>query len=103
MGVALVAARTREIAEAAVKLIQVEYEPLPVVSDPEAALLPDAPRIHGEDNQFVHHKVRKGDVEKGFARGGFRHRAEVSARRASSIPTWSRRRCWPSRPSTAAW
>ena len=76
-GVALVAARTREIAEAAVKLIKVDYEPLPVVSDPEAALAPDAPKIHGEDNTFVHHKVRKGDVAKGFARGGFRHRAEV--------------------------
>ena len=43
-GLAVVAARTREIAEAAVKLIQVDYEPLPVVSDPEAALAPDAPR-----------------------------------------------------------
>ena len=70
-GLALVAARTREIAEAAVKLIKVEYEPLPVVSDPEAALAPDAPRIHGEDNTFVHHKVRKGDVEKGFAQADF--------------------------------
>ena len=76
-GVALVAARTREIAEAAVKLIKVDYEPLPVVSDPEAALAPDAPKIHGEDNTFVHHKVRKGDVAKGFARGGLHHRAEV--------------------------
>ena len=70
-GLALVAARTREIAEAAVKLIKVDYEPLPVVSDPEAALAPDAPRIHGEDNTFVHHKVRKGDVEQGFAQADF--------------------------------
>jgi CO/xanthine dehydrogenase Mo-binding subunit len=70
-GLALVAARTREIAEAAVKLINVDYEPLPVVADPEAALAPDAPRIHGEDNTFVHHKVRKGDVEKGFAQADF--------------------------------
>jgi CO/xanthine dehydrogenase Mo-binding subunit len=70
-GLALVAARTREIAEAAVKLIKVEYEPLPVVSDPEAALAPDAPRIHGEGNTFVHHKVRKGDVAKGFAQADF--------------------------------
>jgi CO/xanthine dehydrogenase Mo-binding subunit len=70
-GLALVAARTREIAEAAVKLIKVDYEPLPVLSDPEAALAPDAPRIHGENNTFVHHKVRKGDVEKGFAQADF--------------------------------
>jgi len=70
-GLALVAARTREIAEAAVKLIKVDYEPLPAVSDPEAALAPDAPRIHGEDNTFVHHKVRKGDVAQGFAQADF--------------------------------
>ena len=70
-GVALVAARTREIAEAALKLIKVQYEPLPVVSDPEAALTLDAPRVHGPDNTFVHHKVRKGDVAKGFAEADF--------------------------------
>jgi CO/xanthine dehydrogenase Mo-binding subunit len=70
-GVALVAAQTREIAEAAVKLIKVDYEPLPVLSDPEAALAPDAPKIHGDDNTFVHHKVRKGDVTKGFAEADF--------------------------------
>ena len=70
-GVALVAAATREIAEAALTLIKVDYEPLPVVSDPEEALAPDAPRIHGEDNTFVHHKVRRGDVAKGFAEAAF--------------------------------
>jgi CO/xanthine dehydrogenase Mo-binding subunit len=70
-GVAIVAAATREIAEAALTLIKVDYEPLPVVSDPEEALAPDAPRIHGEDNTFVHHKVRRGDVAKGFAEADF--------------------------------
>ena len=70
-GVALVAARTKEIAEAALRLIKVNYEPLPVVSDPEAALEADAPKIHGADNVFVHHKVRKGDVAAGFAQADF--------------------------------
>ena len=70
-GVALVAAATREIAEAAQRLNKVDYEPLPVVSDPEEALEPDAPRIHGEDNTFVHHKVRRGEVAKGFAEADF--------------------------------
>jgi CO/xanthine dehydrogenase Mo-binding subunit len=70
-GLALVAARTREIAEAALDLIEVDYEPLPVVSDPEAALEPGAPKIHGDDNTFVHHKVRKGDLGKGFAEADF--------------------------------
>jgi CO/xanthine dehydrogenase Mo-binding subunit len=70
-GVALVAARSKEIAETALKLIKVDYEPLPVVSDPEAALEADAPKIHGADNVFVHHKVRKGDLAAGFAQADF--------------------------------
>ncbi len=49
--------------------VKVEYEPLPVLSDPLEALKPDAPLIHPEQksNLVVHHRVRKGDVEKGFA------------------------------------
>jgi CO/xanthine dehydrogenase Mo-binding subunit len=70
-GVALVAAKSKEIAEQALALIEVEYEPLSVVSDPEKAMTPDSPRIHGDDNTFVHHKVRKGDVEKGFGEADF--------------------------------
>lgn len=70
-GVALVAAKTKEIAEQAVALIEVEYEPLPVLTDPEEAMKRDAPRIHDEDNTFVHHKVRKGGIEKGFAEADF--------------------------------
>ncbi len=70
-GVALVAARSAEIAEEALRLIDVVYEALPVVSDPEAAMWEGAPRIHPEGNVFVHHKVRKGDIEKGFAESDF--------------------------------
>ena len=70
-GVALVAATSREIAEQAVSLISVEYEPLPVVTDPEEAMKESSPAIHDEKNEFVHHKVRKGDVAKGFAEADF--------------------------------
>jgi len=70
-GVALVAARSREIAEQALALIKVEYDPLPVVTDPEDAMKPDAPVIHGDKNEFVHHRVHRGDVEKGFAEADF--------------------------------
>src|SRR5919204_3090702 len=51
--VAAVAAETREAAEAAVKLIHVEYEELPAVVDIDAALAADAPVLHprlGEDH-----------------------------------------------------
>jgi xanthine dehydrogenase molybdenum-binding subunit len=46
--IAAVAADTEEIAEAALKLIRVEYAPLPVVATAEEALAPGAPLIHPE-------------------------------------------------------
>lgn len=70
-GVALVAASTVEVAVEALSLIEVEYEPLPVVSDPEEAMKPGSPVLHGEKNEFVHHKVRKGDIVKGFDEADF--------------------------------
>ncbi len=47
--VAAVAADSEDIAEAALKLIRVDYEPLPPVTDARAALKPDAPLLHGDD------------------------------------------------------
>lgn len=46
--VALVAAETEEIAEEALKLIEVEYEKLPAVLDPRNAMRSTAPVIHDE-------------------------------------------------------
>lgn len=69
--VAAVVANTEAEAAAAVKLIQVEYEDLPVVTDPVEAMKPGAPRVHteiGDSNVCVHYKIRKGNVEEGFAR-----------------------------------
>ncbi len=65
--VAIVAADTREIATQALDLIQVEYEPLPAVTDPIAARQPDAPLVHAGGNLLKHIKVRKGDIDQGFA------------------------------------
>jgi len=70
-GVALVAAVSRTIADEALGLIDVEYDPLPVLSDPEDAMRPDAHPIHGDTNVFVHHKVRKGEVTRGFHEADF--------------------------------
>lgn len=68
-GIALVAAESREIAEEAVKLIQVDYEPLPGVFDPIAAMKSGAYQVgEGESNIICSYKVRKGDIEEGFAR-----------------------------------
>ena len=68
--VALVAADTPAIAAQALKLIQVEYEVLPVVSDAEQARQADAPLVHEDcksGNLLRHIEVRHGDVEQGLA------------------------------------
>ncbi len=80
--VAAVAADTQEIAKAAVDLIEVEYEVLPPVLNHMDALKPDAPLVHPNLGNYDYvpvfspqkgtnipnlSKVRKGDVEKGFA------------------------------------
>lgn len=67
--VAVVVAQSEVAAQSALGLIQVEYEDLPVVSDPLEAIKPDAPRIHeelGDSNICVHYKIRKGDVDAAF-------------------------------------
>jgi CO/xanthine dehydrogenase Mo-binding subunit len=65
--IALVAAETVAIAERAIDLIEFELEPMPGVFDPFEAMKPDAPKIFGDDNIVASYKIRKGDVEAGFA------------------------------------
>jgi carbon-monoxide dehydrogenase large subunit len=78
--VAAVAAETMEIAEEALRLIDVEYEELPVVTDPVAALRPGAPVLHENPGQYKNAPERStelpnvqsvgvwtnGDLEEGF-------------------------------------
>ena len=65
--VAAVAATDRHIAEQALALIQVDYEVLPFVLEPEAALAADAPRIWPEGNLCL-------DVQQHLCTGGVRAR-----------------------------
>ncbi len=68
--IALIVAETEEAASAARGMIEIEFEDLPVVTDPVTAMRSDAPLIHPElsdSNVCVHYKIRKGDVEAGFA------------------------------------
>jgi xanthine dehydrogenase molybdenum-binding subunit len=71
--VAAVAATDRNIAEEALALIEVKYEKLPHVLDPNEALKPDAPKISTEGNLSVGKgnfsapiEDSWGDVEQGF-------------------------------------
>ncbi len=71
--VAAVAAVNRYVAEEALELIEVDYEELPFVIDPEEALEPSAPLIWPEgnlaldaENEAKPGTRREGDVEVGF-------------------------------------
>jgi len=78
--VAAVAARTFEEADEALGFIEVEYEQLPVVLDPDEAMKPDAPLLHSDlftlseggvatspSNVAWHLEFKRGDLERGFA------------------------------------
>ncbi len=80
--IAAVIADTAHQAEAAVSLIKVAFTPLPVVHDVREALAPGAPLIHDKMETYAHipailpepgsnvanrTRIRKGDVERGFA------------------------------------
>ncbi len=79
-GVALVAAETEQIAQEALALIQVNYEPLPAVFDPRESITEDAPKIHERGNLLSYDKLRKGDVDKGF------EKADVILERTYEVP-----------------
>src|SRR5688572_1372750 len=67
--VAVVVAGDRYIARDAVDLIEIEYEPLAAVADPEKALAAGAPAVHPEwpDNTAFTYHQEGGDVDKAFA------------------------------------
>jgi 4-hydroxybenzoyl-CoA reductase subunit alpha len=75
--VAAVAATSAELAEQALALIEVEYEPLPAVFDPLAAMQVENPEhwIHSNKPRNIekeyHHVF--GDVERGFAEAEIVH------------------------------
>lgn len=85
--VAAVAAVDEATAEKALGLIQVEYEELPAVFDSREAMQPGAPIVHPDlgsyqrnpllcypvpgTNILNHMRVRRGNVEKGFAQSEF--------------------------------
>lgn len=67
--VALVVAETEAIAAQAVRLIEIEYEDLTPVYDPFEAMRPGAPQVMARypQNTIVHYRIRKGDMDAGWA------------------------------------
>ncbi len=64
---AIVAAETQEIAERASALIAAEFDLQPVITNPVQARQDGVPQIHANGNLLKHIKVRKGDMDAGFA------------------------------------
>lgn len=65
--IAIVAAETQEQAALAAELVEVEFDLQPVISDPVESMKPDAPALFESGNLLKHIKVRKGDMQQGFA------------------------------------
>ena len=83
-----IAALDRATAEDAADLIEVEYDPLPPVIDPEEALKPDAPLVFEEvgSNILWHDTFPYGDVEGGFAQADMVVNERVTIHRYCSTP-----------------
>jgi len=65
--VAAVVARTKEIADEALQLIEVKYEEMEPVTDPKRALEEDAPKIHEKGNLLSRTYVKRGNPEEALA------------------------------------
>lgn len=61
--VALVAAESECAARRALELLEVDWEDLPAVLDPEEALRPEAPRVHQTGNLLFRRRVHKGNAQ----------------------------------------
>lgn len=96
--VAAVAATDEDIALRALELIQVEYQVLPFILDPDKALLPDAVAIHAGGNLATGEplSLERGDVAQGFAE------ADLVLEEEYNIPTHSAAPMEP-RAALASW
>ena len=87
-GVVAVAAESRGVAEDALDLIDIDYEELPAVVDPEEAMKPGAPRIFKdvENNTFSSINLEYGDVNSAFEDADLVLKERFSVHRYSSTP-----------------
>jgi 2-furoyl-CoA dehydrogenase large subunit len=86
--VAAVVARDRYIAEDALDLIEVDYEPLPAVVDPERSLESGAPLLHDHlgSNLACHRLLSYGDVDGAFEQADVVLRERLVFPRYTSMP-----------------
>ena len=87
VAVAAVVAQSRVLAEDAAHAIQVEYEPLPSVTDAEKALEPGAPLVREElDSNVCYIATKKGgDVEQAFRQADHICRMHIASPRQVAL------------------
>src|SRR5947209_16403128 len=86
--VVAVAAESRYIAEDALELVQIEWEPLPPVIDVLEAMKPDAPKVHENlpSNVVYEHVFPFGDVDGDFAKADHMIKRRLRWPRATAAP-----------------
>ncbi|HLL29143.1 MAG TPA: xanthine dehydrogenase family protein molybdopterin-binding subunit [Xanthobacteraceae bacterium] len=82
-----VVAENRYLAEDALEAMDIEFDALPTVIDPEAAILPDAPLLHDAlgSNVLLAREFTRGDVETALAEAPVRVRARLRFSRKSPL------------------
>ena len=72
--IAVVIAESRALAEDSLRLIEIDADPLPAVTDPVAGLVVGSPRARFDcpDNLVAQHVIKYGDVDAAFARAAHR-------------------------------
>jgi aerobic carbon-monoxide dehydrogenase large subunit len=85
---AVIVAESRDAAEDAAELVQLDLEPLPAVVDPEAALGPGAPILHEQyrTNLLGEMTIRKGDARAALASAPHRIRRRFYHHRYAGVP-----------------
>jgi len=86
--IALVVAKDPYTAEDAAELVQIDYEPLEAVEDPEKALEPSATKIHDylSSNIAYHSKYESGDVDKVFEEADHKIALQIVNQRVAPLP-----------------
>jgi CO/xanthine dehydrogenase Mo-binding subunit len=85
--VAFVVADTRYVAEDAADLVRVDYEPLPIVADRDAALRGDVLVDEDKDSNIAfHERFVFGDLDEAFARAEHVIERRIVWRRSSGVP-----------------
>src|ERR1700756_5670477 len=92
--VVAVLANTIAAAEEGCRKVAVDYQVLPAVFDPEQAMAPGAPQLHGSDDPFVNDPVHNilvelhgeiGDVTAGFAEADVIHEGTYFSPRVQHV------------------